>query len=184
MNTIPTTNKKDKFYFRLVLVISVLVFTAVILLNRKVLPRPEVIPSFTYFLPMLNAFINGTCSILLLLSLYFIKRKNIAAHKTTNIITFLLSSIFLVLYVMFHYFADETKFPAENSLRPYYLFILITHIILAASVLPLILLSFYYGLGMQVAKHRKLVRWAFPIWLYVTVTGVVVYLMISPYYPF
>ena len=183
MNTIPTKNK-DKFYFRLVLVISLFVFATVILLNRKVLPRPEVTPSFTHFLPMINAFINGTCSILLLLSLYFIKRKNIPAHKTINIITFLLSSIFLVLYIMFHYFADETKFPAENSLRPYYLFILITHIILAATVLPLILLSFYYGLGMQVAKHRKLVRWAFPIWLYVTITGVVVYLMISPYYPF
>ena len=183
MNTI-TTKNKDKFYFRLVLVISLLVFAAVILLNRKVLPRPEVIPSFTYLLPMLNAFINGTCSVLLLVSLYFIKRKKIAAHKTVNIITFLLSSIFLVMYVMFHYLADETKFPAENSLRPYYLFILITHIILAASVLPLILLSFYHGLRMNVEKHKKLTRWTFPIWLYVTITGVVVYLMISPYYPF
>lgn len=183
MNTIATKNR-DKFYFRLVLAISLFVFATVILLNRKVLPRPEVIPSFTHFLPILNAFINGTCSILLLVSLYFIKRKNIAAHKRINIITFLLSSIFLVSYIMFHYFADETKFPAENPLRPYYLFILITHIILAASVLPLILLSFYHGLRMNVEKHKKLTRWSFPIWLYVTVTGVVVYLMISPYYPF
>ena len=183
MNT-TTTKNKDKFYFRLVLVISIFVFTTVIILNRKVLPRPDVIPSFTHLLPKLNAIINGTCSILLLISLYFIKRKNIAVHKTINIITFLLSSIFLVSYILFHYFADETKFPAENPLRPYYLFILITHIVLAASVLPLILLSFYYGLEMNVVKHKKIVRWTFPIWLYVTITGVVVYLMISPYYSF
>ena len=73
---------------------------------------------------------------------------------------------------------------AVSTLRPVYLTILISHIILAAGVLPLILLSFYRGLQMQVEKHRKLVRWAFPIWLYVTVTGVIVYLMISPYYHF
>jgi putative membrane protein len=78
--------------------------------------------------------------------------------------------------------AQETTFPADNSLRPVYLTILISHIILAALVLPLILLSFHKGFQNQVEKHKKLVRFAFPIWLYVTVTGVVVYLMISPYY--
>jgi len=175
--------KTDKFYFRLVLTVSIIVFVAVIILNRKIIPRPEVIPSFTYFLPKLNAFINGTCSILLLLSLYFIKSKEIAKHKTINIITFLLSSVFLVSYIMYHYLAEETKYPIDNPLRPLYLFILITHIILAATVLPMILLSFYYGLQMNIVKHKKLVRFAFPIWLYVTITGVVVYLMISPFYP-
>ena len=182
MNT-TDQNKTDKFYFRLVLIVSIIVFVAVIILNRKIIPRPEVIPSFTYFLPKLNAFINGTCSILLLLSLYFIKRKEIAKHKTINIITFLLSSVFLVSYIMYHYLAEETKFPIDNPLRSLYLFILITHIILAATVLPMILLSFYYGLQMNIVKHKKLVRFAFPIWLYVTITGVVVYLMISPFYP-
>ena len=76
------------------------------------------------------------------------------------------------------------SFPTGNPVRPLYLFILSSHIILAAVVLPLILLSFYHGLKNNVAKHRKLTRWSFPIWLYVTVTGVVVYLMISPYYQF
>ena len=183
MNTTSLKNN-DKFYFRLVVVVTIVVFAAVIILNRKVLPRPEVMPSFTYFLPKLNAFINATCSVLLLLSLYFIKRKKIAVHKKINITTFILSSIFLISYVMFHYFADETKFPPGNPLRPFYFFILVSHIILAAAVLPLILLSFYYGLQMKVKEHKKLVRWTFPIWLYVTITGVVVYLMISPYYPF
>lgn len=80
--------------------------------------------------------------------------------------------------------APATSFPKENSLYYLYIAILLTHIVLAAAVLPLILLSFYRGLQNDVARHRKLVRWSFPIWLYVTVTGVIVYLMISPYYNF
>lgn len=172
----------DKLVFRIVMALSLVVFVAVIILNKKILPVPEVIPSFVYKLPKLNAMINGTCSLLLLLSLYFIKQKNIELHKKLNIITFCLSSVFLLSYITYHWMAEETTFPADNSLRPLYLTILISHIVLAALVLPLILLSFQKGLQNNVEKHRKLVRFAFPIWLYVTVTGVVVYLMISPYY--
>lgn len=172
----------DKLVFRIVMALSLVVFVAVIILNKKILPVPEVIPSFVYKLPKLNALINGTCSLLLLLSLYFIKQKNIELHKKLNIITFCLSAVFLLSYITYHWMAEETKFPADNSLRPLYLTILISHIVLAALVLPLILLSFQKGLQNNVEKHRKLVRFAFPIWLYVTVTGVVVYLMISPYY--
>ncbi len=172
----------DKLVFRIVMTISVVVLVAVIILNKKILPVPEIIPSFVYQLPKLNAFINGTCSILLLVSLYFIKQKNIAVHKKINILTFVLSSLFLISYITYHWMAEETKFPSNNSLRPIYLTILISHIILAALVLPLILLSFHKGLQMQVEKHKKLVRWSYPIWLYVTITGVAVYLMISPYY--
>ncbi|WP_040626154.1 DUF420 domain-containing protein [Mucilaginibacter paludis] len=188
----------DKFIFRFVAGISVFVFLVVVVLSMKVLPVPSVLPSFTYFLPKLNAILNGTCSVLLLLSLYFIKQGNIPMHKRINILTFVLSSLFLVSYILFHYLAPETKYgdldgnkvlsttevSAAGSMRYVYYVILITHIILAAGVLPLILLSFYRGLQMQVEKHRKLVRWTFPIWLYVTVTGVIVYLMISPYYSF
>lgn len=186
----------DKFIFRFVAAVSIFVLLVVILLNRKIIPGPAQIPSFTYFLPKLNAIFNGTCSVLLLISLYFIKQRNITAHKRTNIIAFCLSSLFLVSYILFHYLAPETTYGDTNGdhslsadelaavggMRKIYLTILISHIILAAGVLPLILLSFYRGLQMQVEKHRKLVRWTFPIWLYVTITGVVVYLMISPYY--
>jgi len=181
----------DKLVFRIVMGVSIFVFIAVIILNKKILPVPEVIPDFVFKLPKLNAMINGTCSLLLLLSLYMIKQKNIAVHKKLNIITFCLSAVFLVSYITYHWLAQETMFPAGNSLRPVYLVILISHIVLAGLVLPLILLSFYYGLKIQQAdaaiyiqKHKKLTRWSFPIWLYVTITGVVVYLMISPYYPF
>lgn len=188
----------DKIIFRLIGGVSIVIFLVVVLLNRKLIPAPEVMPSFTYFLPKLNAIINGTCSILLLVSLYYIKQKNITMHKRINIITFLLSALFLISYIFFHYLAPETKFGDINhdgiltadekavagNIRYVYYVILISHIILAAGVLPLILLSFYRGLSMQVEKHKKLVRWSFPIWLYVTVTGVIVYLMILPYYDF
>lgn len=166
------------------MIISIMVFALVVILNRRIIPAPEEMPSFVRVLPMLNAFINGTCSILLVVSLYYIRKKNIAAHKRINIVTFLLSSVFLISYVIFHYFKEDTTFGGEGAIRPVYYFILITHIILAALVLPLILLSFYWGLKNDVAKHRSLTRWSFPIWLYVTITGVVVYLMIAPYYKF
>jgi len=180
----------DKAVFRLVTILSVVVFAAVIILNRKILPVPESIPAFVYKLPKLNAFINGTCTLLLLLSLYFIKQKNIQLHKKLNVVTFILSAVFLLSYITYHWMAQETAYP-EGSLRSTYLIILISHIILAALVLPLILLSFYFGYKSQLPdgqayliKHRKLTRWSFPIWLYVTTTGVIVYVMISPFYPF
>jgi putative membrane protein len=188
----------DKFIFRFVAAVTVFVIIVVFVLSLKVIPKPAVMPGFMPFLPKLNAILNGTCSVLLLISLYFIKKLNITMHKRINIVAFVLSSLFLVSYILFHWLAPETKFGDINGdgilsdaekvtaggTRYFYYVLLISHIILAAAVLPLILLSFYRGLQMQVAKHKKLVRWAFPIWLYVTVTGVIVYLMISPYYHF
>ncbi|MFA6260238.1 MAG: DUF420 domain-containing protein [Bacteroidia bacterium] len=174
----------DKFYFRLVLAVSLLVFALVVVLNRQWLPRPAQTPPFVFMLPKLNAWINSMCTVLLLTSLYFIRKKEIRIHKRLNLLTFFLSSLFLISYVTYHYFGNESRFPADNPLRPVYLAVLLTHILCATVVLPLVLLSFYYGLKMDVARHRKLVRWTFPIWLYVTTTGVIVYLMISPYYTF
>ena len=110
----------DKFIFRFIYSISALVFILVEVLNRKVLPAPEVIPQFAFMLPKLNAFINGTCSILLLVSLYFIRKKNIALHKKINILTFALSSIFLVSYVLFHYYVKETHFGGEGIIKNIY----------------------------------------------------------------
>ena len=188
----------DKFIFRFVAGVTIAVVGLVILLNRHLIPGPATPPAFTPYLPLLNAILNGTCSVLLLTSLYFIKQGNITVHKRLNILTFCLSSLFLVSYILFHYLAPETKFgdldgnhvvsdaekATAGTLRYVYFVILIPHIILAAGVLPLIFLSFYRGLQMQVDKHKKLVRWAFPIWLFVTISGVVVYLMIRPYYHF
>src|SRR5688572_5920495 len=150
----------DKFIFRSIIGISIFVFLVVVILNRKLIPVTIDTPSFVYFLPKLNAFINGACSLLLIYSYYQIRyRKNLKVHKRVNIITFILSSLFLVSYIVFHYFVKETTYGGEGLIKSIYYLILVTHIVLAAVVLPLILLSFQRGLQMQVEKHRKLVRW-------------------------
>ncbi|MCX6310757.1 MAG: DUF420 domain-containing protein [Bacteroidetes bacterium] len=188
----------EKAIFRLVMVISVVVVGLVVVLNKKILPVPAEIPSFVYHLPMLHAIINGTCSVLLICSLMAIRKKKIAIHKKLNITAFVLSALFIVSYVTYHWLAIETLYgdtnhdgvvdvaekAAAGMARPIYLGILSSHILLAIVVFPLILLSFYHGLKNNVAKHRKLTRWSFPVWLYVTITGVVVYFLISPYYHF
>lgn len=189
-------NTNDKLFLRLIWIVTAVVLLVVIVL--KLAPAPTVKPSFIYLLPHIIGGINATCAILLVVSLIFIKRKNIQAHKVTNVITFILSSFFLVFYILFHLYEKDTKYgdldhngilsAAELAnvgiTRMIYFIILITHIILAVVVLPLILISFLRGFNMQIERHRKIVRWAYPIWLYVAVTGVVVYLMISPYYNF
>jgi putative membrane protein len=177
-----TSHQNDKKIFWLILIVSAVVFAVVIFLSQ--LPKSEKIPWFVPLLPKLNAVLNATCSLLLMSSFYLIKKKKISLHKKLNLTAFFLSTMFLVSYIIFHSYGIETRFPEDNPLRPFYLFILISHIILAAVVLPLVLLSFYFGLTMQVKKHRAITRFSFPVWLYVTVSGVIVYLMISPYYNF
>lgn len=177
----------DKFISKLIIGVSVFVLVVVVILQSNVLnifPDKNAIPAWVLFLPKFNAIVNGTCSILLLLSLYFIKKQDIESHKKTNFLTFILSSLFLVSYIIFHATGIKTTYGGTGFIRTVYYFILITHIILAAVVLPLVLFSFQKGLQMQVVAHKKLVRWTYPIWLYVTLTGVIVYLMISPYYSF
>lgn len=173
---------KESIALRTIYVVSAIVLVAVVILFY--LPRVENPPSWIPLLPKLNAVINGLCSLLLIASFVMIKRKQISWHKRLNLTAFFLSCIFLVSYIIFHAYGVETRFPADNPIRPLYLFILISHIILAAVVLPLVLLSFYRGLTGKIEAHKRITRWSMPIWLYVTITGVVVYLMISPYYSF
>lgn len=188
--------QNDKTVFKIVLVVTVLICVVVVALNQKIIPVPNSFPSFIYKLPMLNAFLNGTCSILLIASLWAIKNKNIALHKKLNLTAFFVSSLFLLSYVTAHYFIPDTIFGDLNhdhvldadektnvsSIRPIYLVILLSHIFLAVIVLPMILLSFYYALKDDRVKHKKITRFSYPIWLYVTLSGVVVYLLIAPYY--
>lgn len=191
-------SSNEKAVKKIIYSTTVLICVAVVALNQKWIPHPDSFPSFIYKLPALNAFLNGSCSILLILSLLAIKRKKIELHKKINISAFVLSSLFLISYVTAHYFIPDTKYgdtdhdgvmsEAEklmvSGIKPVYLIILLTHIFLAVLVLPMILLSFYYGLTDQREKHKKLTRFSYPVWLYVTVSGVIVYLMISPYYNF
>lgn len=137
---------------------------------------------WVYFLPHLNAVINSAASLALIVGLIFIKQKKYNYHGATMTIAFVLGAIFLVSYVIYHASAESTSFGGEGFIRTVYYFLLITHIILAAVALFPILFAYYYGYTDQRGKHRRVVKFAYPIWLYVSVTGVIVYLMISPYY--
>ena len=133
-------------------------------------------------LPLLNAVFNSFTFVFLVAALIFILQKNIKLHKRFIFAAFTTTALFLVSYVTYHGLSEATSFGGEGIIRPIYFFILITHIILAAAIVPLALITVTRGLNMQVAKHRKIARWTMPLWLYVSITGVVVYLMISPYY--
>jgi putative membrane protein len=173
---------KYKHASKIIYSISIAVLALVVLLYN--LPQAKQIPTFIKYLPTLNACINGTCFILLISSLIAIKQKKINLHKKLNITSFVLSAIFILSYVTFHSYGIETFYPKTEPLRPLYLLILITHIITAAIVLPLVLFSFYKALAGDIESHRKISKWTMPVWLYVTLTGVIVYIMISPYYNF
>lgn len=133
-------------------------------------------------LPKLNAYINSTCSILLALGYYFIRNKRIAAHRMMMMSAFGLSILFLLSYVTYHSQAPSTTFGGEGIIRIVYFTILITHIVLAAIIVPLALFTLLRAWRSEFPLHKKIARWTLPIWLYVTITGVIVYLMISPYY--
>lgn len=148
------------------------------------------------FLPHLNGIINSATSVALLSGLYFIRKRQINYHRTAMLVAFALGTIFLISYVIYHAAASSTMYGDINgdrilseaerailgSSRTVYLIILLSHIVLATIVVPFVLLAIYYGLADKVQKHRKIVRYTFPIWLYVSISGVVVYLMISQYY--
>ena len=174
----------DKTFFRIAMTISIVVFLLVVLLNKRILSPPDTFPAFIYKLPLLHAIINGTCAVLLIFSLRAIKAGKVDLHKKINLSTFGLSAVFLISYVTYHFFVPETSYGGDGILKTFYYFILLTHIPLAAAVLPLILLSFWYALTGKIDKHKKIVRFTYPIWLYVAVTGVLVYMMISPFYKF
>lgn len=136
-----------------------------------------------YILPKLNAIFNGTAFLCLIGAFIAIKNKNIKVHRAFTTTALILSMLFLVSYVAFHLTTESTKFGGEGWTRTVYFVILISHILLSTGIIPLVLFTYVRGLGMQVEKHRKIAKITWPIWLYVTATGVIVYWMISPYYP-
>ncbi len=133
-------------------------------------------------LPAFHAILNGTTALLLILALYFIRKRNIVAHRTTMLTAFGFSAIFLVSYVLSKLNADSIPYGNEGWIRVVYLIILISHILLSIPVLPLAMFAIYRGLSAEYPRHRKIVRWTFPIWLYVAVSGVLVYLFMAPFY--
>lgn len=172
--------EKGKKYNRIINVLAIVIPVAVAVLLG--LPQKLDLGTWTRVLPHINAVINSLTSVLLLLGLFFIKQKNIAAHRRTMTAAFLLGSVFLVSYVLYHLSNESTPFGGTGTLRLLYFFLLISHIFLSIVVVWFVLRAVYYAYSNQIAEHKKTVRWAFPIWLYVSITGVIVYLLISPYY--
>ncbi|WP_163408769.1 DUF420 domain-containing protein [Flavobacterium ajazii] len=134
------------------------------------------------FLPPIYATINGITAVVLVLAVIAIKKGNQKAHERLMTTAIALSVAFLVMYVAYHMTADSTKFGGEGVVKLIYFFILITHILLSIAIIPLVLITYVRALAKRFDKHRKIAKITFPLWLYVAVTGVVVYLMISPYY--
>ncbi len=159
-------------------IISIVIPLAVALLFGIKVPLGE----WTKVLPHINAVFNSITAVLLLSALIAIKKKNVELHKKLMLGAVVFGVLFLVNYIMYHISNEETKFGGEGVVRVFYFVLLITHILLAIVEVWFILRALYYAMNEDFEKHVKIVKFAFPIWLYVSVSGVVIYLMISPYY--
>ena len=130
------------------------------------------------FLPALNAVLNGLSAIALLIGFTFIRARRIRAHRAAMFTAFAFSTLFLVSYILHHALHGDVRYPVHGAFRSFYLSLLASHIVLAVVALPLILVTFFFSLTGRIAQHRKVARWTFPLWLYVSVTGVVTYVML------
>jgi putative membrane protein len=175
----PLLTKNDKKARTLIIVVSAVIFVAIVLLSRVQVPAPGF---DVHIFAKINAIINSIVSLTLIAALVAVKSKNYRLHRKLMLTAMVLSVLFLISYVCHHLLAGDTKFGGEGAIRYVYFFILITHILLAAIILPFILFTTYRGLIAEWPQHRKLAKITWPIWLYVSVTGVLVYLLISPYY--
>lgn len=171
--------KSNFLLIRVIFMVSIVVPIAVAIL--LFMPQKlEIFSRWVLVLPHINAVINSLTSLILLYSLYMIKIKNIEMHKFLMSTAFILGSIFLVLYIIYHSSVDSTVYAGNKKLI--YYFFLISHISLSIVVVPFVLFAFYYSLTNQIIKHKKIVKFTFPIWLYVSTSGVIVYYMIRPFY--
>ena len=168
---------EEQFWLRIIYIISIILSAAVAFLILG--PRPDGMEgrvNVSYF-PHINAILNSITTFLLIIAYIFIRRKKIQLHKKTMLGAFATSTLFLITYVIYHWFkSGPTEYMGGWEIL--YFFILITHILLAAIILPLAMLTLYRGWTMNIAKHRKIARITLPLWLYVSITGIIVYLML------
>lgn len=134
-------------------------------------------------LPALNALLNSACTLFLMAGFIFIRNRKVAAHATCMLIAVTLSAAFLTSYVIYHYHHGSTPFTGQGWIRPAYFAMLITHMILAAALVPLVIVTLVRALKKDFLRHKAIARWTFPIWLYVSVTGVLIYLTLYKLYP-
>lgn len=173
-------NRDSKFLF-LIAVLSVAI--PVVVAYLFYMPKSgEPTTIDVSYLPKFHAILNSLTALALVVGYWNIKNNNQKGHRLAMLAAFILSSLFLVSYVTYHYFGQSTHFGGEGLLKYIYFFVLLTHIVLAAVIVPLVLLTVYFAIVGNFRVHTRFSRWTFPIWLYVAITGVLVYLMISPYY--
>jgi putative membrane protein len=172
--------KNDRKARSIIVAVSVIIFVAIVMLGRVKL---EVELGFDeHIFAKANAIINSLVALLLIAGLYTARARKLTTHKYIMLAAIVLSMLFLISYIFHHLFAGETKFGGIGMIRYFYYFVLITHIILAAVILPFILFTAYRALIGEYKRHRKLARITWPIWLYVAITGPIIYILISPYY--
>lgn len=177
---VPVLKKNDKQARLLILTVSFVVFAAVVFLSKFTL---QVDLGFdVHLFALANAVINSVVTVLLIWAVIAVKGGKYALHKRIMLWAMALSVLFLVSYIAHHLLAGETKYGGDGIMKGVYYFILITHIPLAAIILPFILFTAYRGLTGEYAHHKKLAKYTWPLWLYVSSTGVLVYVFISPYY--
>ncbi|MFL2603644.1 MAG: DUF420 domain-containing protein [Flavobacteriaceae bacterium] len=171
-------NEKVKKYTPWVWILSIAIPVVVAILFLIKIPNVKPLT----FLPPIYAFINAITAIFLSIAYIAIKRKKIILHERLMKISIGLSVIFLVMYVAYHMTSDPTPYGGEGIIRSVYYFILISHVLLSIGIIPLVLVTYVRAISKLFADHKKIARYTFPIWMYIAVTGVIVYLMISPYY--
>jgi putative membrane protein len=170
----------DKKFLVLIAILSIAIPVVVAMLFF--MPKEGSSSVDVSFLPTLHAILNSMTAVALVVGYYNIRKGNIKIHRGAMATAFGLSAIFLVSYVTYHFLGERTIYGGDGFLKLFYYFILLTHIVLAVVIVPLVLLSMYFALSEQFVRHRRVSKWTFPIWLYVAVTGVLVYILISPYY--
>lgn len=138
--------------------------------------------AWTKSIPMLIGAVNTLTALVLIMSFIFIKQKKVDLHRRLQYVAVILGAVFLVLYVLYHVSNEATKYGGEGLIRYIYYTLLITHVVFSIGVVRLVLLGLYHALQGDFAAHKKVVAWAYPIWLYVSISGVLVYILISPYY--
>lgn len=141
-------------------------------------PAPDAANTRYAFLPALNAILNGLSAVALLFGYVFIRNKRIVAHRASMLAAFLFSTLFLVSYIAHHALHGDVRYPAAAAFRGIYLSLLASHILLAIVALPLVLIAFFFALTGRIPQHRAVVRYTFPLWLYVSITGVITFVML------